>query len=99
MNFTKEGKLELGLHSMTAGEFIDLFCKNGNRADYEHAVINIFDYAMSHYATRLIIGGSFVAETANPKDLDCLIVFSDERHIPTFVDCAQMDNIEYDILY
>lgn len=99
MNFTDEGKLELGLHSMNASEFIDFFCKNGNRADYEHAVINIFDYAMSHHATRLIIGGSFITKTEDPGDLDCLMVFNDERHIPTFVDCAQMDNIQYDILY
>ncbi len=28
-----------------------------------------------------------------------MIVFADERHIPTFVDCAQMENLEYDILY
>ncbi len=99
MMFTTEGKLELGIHSMTASDFIDIFCVKGNRVDYKRAIINIFDYAMSNGATRLIIGGSFITQTANPNDLDCMIVFADERHIPTFVDCAQIDNLEYDILY
>lgn len=99
MKYTKDGKLEPGLHSVTAGEFVDFFCENGNRAKYKHAVMNIFDYAKYNNATRLIIGGSFITETENPNDLDCMIVFCDERHIPTFVDCAQMDNLEYDILY
>lgn len=99
MTYTEDGKLEPGLHSMTAYEFIDTFCKNGNRGNYELAVTNIFDYARYNGATRLIIGGSFITETEKPHDLDCMMVFIDERHIPTFVDCAQMDNIEYDILY
>lgn len=99
MRFDENGKLELGLHSMTANEFIDFFCKNGKRGGYEHAITNIFDYAMANGATRLIIGGSFITQADNPHDLDCMMVFYDERHIPTFVDCAQMDNLEYDILY
>ena len=99
MEYTGDGYLEPGLHSITANEFIDAFCKNGNRVGYEHAVTNIFDFAKSNGATRLIIGGSFITQTEVPNDLDCMIVFCDERHIPTFVDCAQMDNLEYDILY
>ena len=92
MEYTKKGKLEIGLHSMTANEFIDAFCKEGNRAAYKH-------YAMTNGATRIIIGGSFITLAEKPNDLDCMMVFCDERHIPTFVDCAQMDNLEYDILY
>ena len=99
MNFTKDGYLEPGLHSMTAHEFIDVFCKKGKREGYEHALTNIFDYAKCKGATRLLIGGSFITDIEIPNDLDCLMVFFDERHIPTFVDCAQMDNLEYDILY
>lgn len=99
IRFTEKGRLEVGLHSMTAKEFIDTFCKKGIRAGYEHAVTNIFDFAVTNGATRMIIGGSFVTQADNPKDLDCMIVFCDERHIPKFVDCAQMDSLQYDILY
>lgn len=99
MIFDEDGKLGPGLHSITANEFIDFFCKNGKRKGYEHAITNIFDYAMANGATRLIIGGSFITQAEKPNDLDCMMVFSDERHIPTFVDCAQIDNLEYDILY
>ena len=51
MKYTVEGYLEPGLHSITANEFIDAFCKNGNRAGYEHAVTNIFDFAKGNGAT------------------------------------------------
>ena len=91
--------MEPGLHAMTANEFIDTFCVNGNRADYKHAVVNIFDFAVTHGATRIIVGGSFITSKENPHDLDCMIVFAREQFIPGFVDCAQMDNIQYDILY
>lgn len=99
LNYTGKGKLEPGIHSMTANEFIEAFCKKGHRAGYEHAVVNIFDFAKYYGATRLIIGGSFITQSEVPNDLDCMIIFGDERHIPTFVDCAQMDNLQYDILY
>lgn len=75
MKYTKEGKLEIGLHSMTANEFINAFCKEGNRAAYKHAVMNIFDYAMTNGATRIIIGGSFITLAEKPNDLDCMMVF------------------------
>ena len=99
LKYTEKGKLEPGIHSMTANEFIEAFCKKGHRAGYEHAVVNIFDFAKYYGATRLIIGGSFITQSEAPNDLDCMIIFGDERHIPTFVDCAQMDNLQYDILY
>lgn len=51
MKYTADGYLEPGLHSITANEFIDAFCKNGNRAGYEHAVTNIFDFAKGNGAT------------------------------------------------
>lgn len=97
--FTDDGNLKTGLYSLTANQFINFYCRNGNRKEYETAVVNIFDFAKHHRATRIIIGGSFITKKDTPNDLDCLIVFADERSIPTFVDCAQMDNISYDIIY
>lgn len=97
--FTDDGNLQTGLYSLTANQFINSYCKNGNRKEYETAVVNIFDFAKHHRARRIIIGGSFITKKDNPNDLDCLVVFADERSIPTFVDCAQMDNISYDIIY
>ena len=99
LKYNEFGYLENGVHSVTADEFITFFCDNGNRKDYKKAIINIFDFAKEHRATRVIIGGSFITKQSNPEDLDCLIVFPSDRYIPDFVDCAQMDNISYDILY
>lgn len=83
---------------MYADEFLDTFCA-GSRKKYAKAIVNIFDFARHRGATRIIIGGSFVSKKEDPSDLDCMIVFYNERQIPTFVDCAQMDELSYDILY
>lgn len=98
LSFNEDGYLTPGLHSVTAKEFLDSFCAD-DRSKYAKAIINIFDFARYHHATRIIIGGSFVTDKENPSDLDCMIVFANERQIPTFVDCAQMDELSYDILY
>lgn len=99
IGYNKYGHLDFGIHPMTADEFIDTFCDKGNRSQYKNAVFNIFDFAKAKEAKRIIIGGSFLSTKDIPNDLDCMIVFYKDINIPSFVDCAQMDNIEYDILY
>ena len=97
--FDKKGKLLPGIHSMPGDDFIEIFCEKGNRTEYKQAIINIFDFAKDKGAGRIIIGGSFISLKGHPHDLDCMIVFHRDVQIPSFLDCAQMDNIEYDILY
>lgn len=87
-----------GLHTISAKEFLNTFCTEG-KEKYCKAVVNLFDFARYHNATRIIIGGSFISKKEDPSDLDCMIVFCNDRYIPTFIDCAQMDEISYDILY
>lgn len=99
MRYQNNGYIETGLHTITADEFIDEFCVNGNRSKYKHAITNIFDFAIAKGAGRIIIGGSFLSTKENPYDLDCMLIFGKDINIPSFIDCAQMDNIEYDILY
>ena len=99
LKFTEDGLLEPGLYTLTANEFISFYCDKGVRKGYKDAVINVFDFAKAKNATRIIVGGSFVTRKENPHDLDCLIVFPNDALIPTFIDCAQMDEVAYDILY
>lgn len=99
MEYNDHGYLKEGIHTLTADAFIDEFCTKGCREEYKDAIINIFDFAKEKGAGRIIIGGSFLDSTATPNDLDCMMVFYKDINIPSFVDCAQMDNIEYDILY
>lgn len=98
VSFESNGFLAPGLHPMFADEFIDTFCA-GSRKKYTKAIVNIFDFARYKGATRIIVGGSFISTNGNPSDLDCMIVFYNERQIPDFVDCSQMDELSYDILY
>lgn len=99
MKYNEQGYLDSGLHTMSANAFISEFCSNGNRSEYESAITNIFDFAKDKGAGRIIIGGSFLSTKDDPRDIDCMMVFRKDINIPSFVDCAQMDNIEYDIIY
>ena len=45
MEYTDNGYLPKGCHAMVASDFIDEFCHHSNRAPYEGAIINIFDFA------------------------------------------------------
>lgn len=99
IEYNKDGYLDSGIHTMSADDFLETFCYKGNRKEYTKAVVNIFDFAKEKGAKRIIIGGSFLSTKEKPGDLDCMIVFYKDIFIPSFVDCAQMDNIEYDILY
>ena len=93
IKYNKYGYLDFGIHQMTADEFIYTFWDQGNRGKYKSAVTNIFDFAKEKGAKRIILGGSFLSTKENPNDLDCMIVFYKDISIPSFVDCAQMDNI------
>lgn len=98
-NYSDNGYLVAGKISCTGTEFIHEFCQTDIRMDFQSAVINILDFAKDKGASRIIVGGSFVSKKDNPNDLDCLIVFPNDLMIPSFVDCALFDTIQYDILY
>lgn len=97
--YNESGYLVAGKISCTGDEFISEFCQTDIRKDFQSAVINILDFAKDKGASRIIVGGSFVSKKDNPNDLDCLIVFPNDLMIPSFVDCALFDKIQYDILY
>lgn len=88
-----------GKISCTGDEFISEFCQTDIRKDFQSAVVNILNFAKDKGTSRIIVGGSFVSKKDNPNDLDCLIVFPNDLTIPSFVDCALFDKIQYDILY
>ena len=97
--YNESGYLVAGKISCTGDEFISEFCQTDIRKDFQSAVVNILDFAKDKGASRIIVGGSFVSKKDNPNDLDCLIVFPNDLMIPSFVDCALFDKIQYDILY
>lgn len=100
ISFNKYGELDGGpICTLSGSDFIDIFCKQLNRQDYESAIVNIFDYAKAKGARRIFFGGSFITAKPDPHDIDCVIVFNTETDVPNFLDTSIIGDIEFDILY
>lgn len=98
-DFTNEGKLPTGLHICSGEQFIERFCANDIRKDFEKPISDIFDYAKERGAVELFIGGSFITSNKNPQDLDCVIVFNEDRYIPNNTDKVSIQGLKFDILF
>ena len=98
-NFTNEGKLPTGIHMCSGEEFIKRFCYDNLRKDFEKPISDILDYAKDRGAVEIFIGGSFISANKNPKDLDCVIVFQEDRYIPNNTEKINIKGLKFDILF
>ncbi|MCD8423653.1 hypothetical protein [Tenacibaculum finnmarkense] len=98
-DFTNEGKLPKGIHICSGEEFINRFCAKDIRKDFNKPISDILDYARERGAVRLFIGGSFVTSNNNPRDLDCVIVFNQDRFIPNNTEEVSIKGLKFDILF
>ncbi len=97
--FTNEGKLPSGIHICTGVEFLDRFCNDEIRKHFEKPIGDILDYAKERGAVEVFIGGSFVSANQSPKDLDCVIVFNEDKYIPNNTDEVSIKGLRFDILF
>jgi hypothetical protein len=97
--FTNEGKLPTGIHICSGAEFLARFCNGEIRKDFEKPISDILDYAKDRGAVEIFIGGSFITANKNPKDLDCVIVFQEDRYIPNNTEKVDIKGFKFDILF
>lgn len=97
--FTREGKLPRGIHICSGEEFIERFCADELRRSFEKPISDILDYAKQRGAVEIFIGGSFITASKNPKDLDCVIVFNEDRYIPNNTEEVSIKGLKFDILF
>ncbi|WP_343304407.1 hypothetical protein AAHN97_22770 [Chitinophaga niabensis] len=97
--FTAEGKLPEGLHICTTEAFITRFCIGETREKYITRIHEIFSYAKRAEAAALFIGGSFITDNQNPDDLDCIIVFREDKYIPRNTEKLLIKGLKFDILF
>uniref|UniRef100_UPI00406C1738 DUF6932 family protein n=1 Tax=Brevibacillus sp. FSL K6-2834 TaxID=2954680 RepID=UPI00406C1738 len=50
-------------------------------------------------ATHLFFGGSFITNKAKPHDIDCVMVFKEERYIPHKSERLVIDGTKLDITF
>lgn len=98
-NFTSEGKLPTGLHICSGEKFINRFCSSVNRKQFEKPISDILDFAKDRGAVEIFVGGSFVSANEFPKDIDCVMVFNEDRYIPSKTEHVSIAGLKFDVLY
>lgn len=97
--FNNKGHLPEGVHLCSGKKFLEHFLFSAERKKLQKSIADIFDWAKQRRATKLFIGGSFVSNKEKPNDIDCLIVFYDERSIPHKTELLTVDSTKIDIQF
>ncbi len=80
--FDTDGNLPPGIHRATLFEFSDRFCVFA-RSDRRLRICKQIESLMrdartSNIVERVLFGGSFVTDKAEPNDFDCIVVLKPE---------------------
>lgn len=97
--FAPDGFLPDGIWTASGKEFVSRFCSGEYRQSLTKAVTDIFDFALERGATRVLVGGSFVAQRDKPRDIDCAIIFEDENQIPSRVERLELETTSLDVFF
>jgi len=98
-DFSEDGLLPIGNWECTSGEFVGRFCLGKAREPFRKPVLDICEFALSRGATQIVVGGSFITASARPGDLDCLLVFPQQRNIPERTERLSIGGVRLDVLF
>jgi len=80
--FTSDGNLPPGIHQATLFELSNRLCvfasSDRRLRICKHIESLVQDARESHIVERIIFGGSFVTDKAEPNDFDCIVVLKPE---------------------
>ena len=98
-DFNAYGKLPKGIHICSGQEFINRFCTSDNRKQFTKPISDILDFAKDRYAVQIFVGGSFITNNETPNDIDCVMVFKEDKYIPSYTEQVSIAGLKFDILY
>ncbi|SHG45123.1 DUF6932 family protein [Bradyrhizobium erythrophlei] len=97
--FDHEGFLPTGVYSCTGEQFLQHFMSSPYRREYRQTILNIFDFAAHYGATSVLVGGSFVTNKPEPRDIDCVILFKSASQIPPRIESLDISGNSVDIFF
>lgn len=100
--FNKMGLLDKGIYQCKAKEFIKRFCYGEEtvRSKYKEVLEQMFAFAVRNGVKSIIVAGSFVTDKENPNDIDCIIIFPNEKYIPMKTDeLLSIEDCELDVMF
>jgi hypothetical protein len=98
-DFGQNGRLPSGIHICSGIEFIERFCSTENRKQFTKPISDILDFAKDRYAIQVFVGGSFISDKEKPNDIDCVMVFPEDKYIPSQTEKVSIAGLRFDILY
>lgn len=98
-DFTNRGILPRGIWVASIDEIVDRFCATPERRSFKQAIENISAFALRTGATRIIFGGSFIADSDIPSDLDILIVYQESRQIEVLSKTIEVESVAIDVMF
>lgn len=96
--FDSQGHLPTGLHTCSGNEFIERFCA-GERKHFTKPISDILDFAKDRNALYVFVGGSFVTKENSPNDIDCVLVFKEDKYIPHNTEKISIRGLKIDVLF
>lgn len=100
--FNNKGILDEGIHRCTSEEFTLRFCygEGSVRERYKKVLEQLFAFSVHRGVSSIIIAGSFVTNEKEPNDLDCIVIFPNEKSIPMQTDeLLIVEECELDIMF
>lgn len=101
-DFNKRGVLDKGIHQCTTEEFIKRFCYGENtiRVKYKDVLKQLFAFAITYEVNSIIVAGSFITDKEEPNDLDCIVIFKNDKCIPMKTDeVLIVEDCQLDVMF
>lgn len=97
--YNSKGKIPQGIHICSGQEFINRFCSIDKRKKFTKPISDILDFAKDRNAIQIFVGGSFISTNKEPRDIDCVMVFMEDKYIPSQTERVTISGLRFDILY
>jgi pimeloyl-ACP methyl ester carboxylesterase len=105
LEFDGDGLLLPGTHVISEELFLKEFCSQGPgkdsdiapRSQFYKPFLDICEWARDAGATSMVVGGSFISQKPNPRDIDLLIIFASSAEIPKSLESFYVDGVRLDI--
>src|ERR1700733_2480653 len=97
--FDQRGFLPHGVWRCTGKQFIERFISTDSREQFSKSILNVLDFAAHEGASSVLVGGSFVTDKPDPSDVDCVILFRNEKQIPARRESLDIGGKAIDIFF
>ncbi|TYS17522.1 hypothetical protein FZC78_06490 [Rossellomorea vietnamensis] len=98
-SLNNRGKLPIGIHNCSGEDVIYRYCNTEIRKRFQKPITDLLNFAFKTNAEYLFIGGSFITNELDPNDIDCLIVYNENKQIPNNKEEVLIGGMHIDLMF